>query len=77
MAAKALEQEMNLYFMQLSVAEKKSVIQMIKTFLKKENATPDRISIDQYNKEIEEAIAEVAQGKSYTHEEVVKMSENW
>ena len=77
MAAKALEQEMNAYFTQLSIAEKKSVIQMIKTFLKRENKVPERISLDQYNIEIDEAMTEVAQGKSYSHEEVIKMSENW
>ncbi|MEP7237291.1 MAG: hypothetical protein ABI685_05490 [Ferruginibacter sp.] len=36
-----------------------------------------RISIEQYNKEIDEAMAEIKRGEVYTHEEVVKMSKNW
>jgi len=35
------------------------------------------ISIEQYNKEIDEAMAEIKRGEVYTHEEVVKMSKNW
>jgi predicted transcriptional regulator len=36
-----------------------------------------RISIEQYNKEIDEAMEEIKRGEVYTHEEVVKMSKNW
>ena len=35
------------------------------------------ISIEQYNKEIDEAMKEIKRGEVYTHEEVVKMSKNW
>ena len=35
------------------------------------------ISIEQYNKEINEAMEEIKRGEVYTHEEVVKMSKNW
>jgi len=53
------------------------VLQMLKTFLngRKENA--EGISVEQYNREIDEAMAEVEKGEVYTHEEVVKMSKNW
>lgn len=36
-----------------------------------------RISIEQYNKEIDEAMEEIKRGEFYTHEEVVKMSKSW
>lgn len=36
-----------------------------------------RISIEQYNKEIDEAMEEIKRGEVYTHEEVVKMSKSW
>lgn len=75
--ASVLEKEMYNYFMQLNEAEKKSVIQMLKTFLKGRKDNPGRISIDQYNKEIDEAMEEVKKGEIYTHEEVVKMSKGW
>jgi hypothetical protein len=37
----------------------------------------ERISVAQYNKEIDEAMEEVKRGEVYTHEEVVKMSKKW
>ena len=77
MQAKGIEQEMNTYFMQLSIDEKKSVVQMIKTFLKRNNKGAEHVSLEDYNKDIDEAMAEVARGESYTHKEVVKMYKNW
>jgi predicted transcriptional regulator len=77
MATQKLQQEMLQYFLQLSEAEKKSVLQMIKTFLKGRKQKPERISIEQYNKEIDEAEAEIERGEFYTHEEVVEMSKKW
>jgi predicted transcriptional regulator len=37
----------------------------------------ERDTIEQYNKEIDEAIAEVEKGEFYTQEEVEKMSKKW
>ncbi len=56
------------YFTNLNEAEKKSVIQMLKTFLKGRKDNPGRISIEQYNKEIDEAVDEIKKGEVYTHE---------
>lgn len=72
-----LDKEMYDYFIQLNEAEKKSVVQMIKTFLLSRKEASERLSIEQYNKEIEEAEAEIERGESFTHEEVVKMSKQW
>ena len=72
-----LDKEMYDYFIQLNDAEKKSVVQMIKTFLGSRKEASDRLSIEQYNKELDEAEAEIERGESYTHEEVVKMSKQW
>ncbi len=77
METTTLDQKMYNYFMQLNEAEKKSVVQMIKTFLQSRKVTPERMSIEQYNKEIEESEAEIEKGESYTHEEVVKLSKQW
>jgi len=76
MATSAIDKEMHDYFMQLNETEKKSVVQMIKTFLQSRKEF-ERISIERYNKEIEEAEAEVERGESYSHAEVVKMSKQW
>jgi predicted transcriptional regulator len=75
--AKTLERELLQYILQLDEAEKKSVLQMLKTFLKGRKKKLPRISIEQYNKEIDEAIAQVEAGEYYTHEEVERMAKNW
>ena len=75
--AKALEKELLQYILQLDEAEKKSVLQMLKTFLKGREKKIPRITIEQYNKEIDEAIARVEAGEYYTHQEVERMSKDW
>jgi hypothetical protein len=37
----------------------------------------ERISISQYNKELDAAMEEVKLGEVYSHEEVVEMSKKW
>ncbi len=76
MKTTAIDEEMNDYFTQLNDNEKKSVIQLIKTFLSSRKEF-ERTSIEQYNKEIEEAEAEIESGDFFTHDEVVKMSSDW
>lgn len=75
--ANVLEKEWHSYFLQLNETEKKSVLQMLKTFLKSRKENSERISIGDYNKEIDEAMEEVKRGKVHTHEEVVKMAKSW
>ena len=75
--ANTLEKEWKNYFLQLNEAEKKSVVLMLKIFLHGRSEDAGRISIEQYNKEIDEAMEEVKRGEVYTHEEVVKMSKDW
>ena len=70
--AKALDNEMFSYFTQLNDAEKKSVIQMLKTFLKSRKEGAERISVEQYNTELNEAEAEYEKGNHITHEELLK-----
>lgn len=75
--ADVLEKEMFNYFTRLNEAEKKSVVQMLKTFLKGRETISGHISIEQYNKELDEAIKEIKNGEVYSHEEVKKMAKNW
>ncbi|HEY5465080.1 MAG TPA: hypothetical protein VIJ95_17590 [Hanamia sp.] len=72
-----LDKKMFNYFKQLNEAEKKSVVQMLKTFLNGRQEITGRISIEQYNKEIDEAMEEVKRGETYSHEEVVKLAKDW
>lgn len=75
--ASALERELLQYIVQLNEAEKKSVLQMLKTFLKDREKKHSRISIEQYNKEIDEAVARVEAGEYYTNEDVERMAKEW
>jgi hypothetical protein len=72
-----LEKQMFSYFTQLNEQQKKSVIQMLKVFLNGKVENKDRISIEQYNKELDEAIEQIKSGEVFSHEEVVKMSKTW
>ena len=42
-----------------------------------ENEIGKNISLEQYNKEIDEAMNEIKNGEVYSHEEVVEMSKKW
>ena len=75
--ANALEQEWNNYFVQLNELERKSVLLMLKTFLKRRNEDTDRISMEQYNKEIDEALTEVEAGNYITQDEMEKRAAKW
>ena len=75
--AKALEQELMQYIHQLDEAEKKSILQMIKTFVKSRAAKADRVSIEEYNQELQEAEDEYEKGEYTTHEEFVKQIKKW
>jgi predicted transcriptional regulator len=71
MANTELATEMLEYFDQLNIIEQKSVLQLVKTFaISKEHFTPQ--TIEEYNRELEEADAEIEAGDFVTHEEVMK-----
>ena len=72
MATPSISQEMLNYFMQLNDAERKSVLEMIKTFLssRKSEFTPQ--SLEDYNQELEQADKEIESGDYMSHEEVMK-----
>jgi hypothetical protein len=75
--AKALEQELMQYILQLDEAEKKSILQMLKTFVKGRKSKAGRVSIEEYNQELQEAEAEYEKGEYTTHEELVKQIKKW
>lgn len=72
-----LEQEWYQYFTQLNDEERKSVLQMLKTFIKGRNATSERTTIEQYNKELEESERQIEEGNYTTQEDLEKEMEQW
>ena len=61
------------YFSQLNEQGKKSVVQMLKVFLNARTKNMKRMSIEQYNIELDKAMEEVKRGETYTHDEVAEM----
>jgi L-lactate utilization protein LutC len=72
-----LDQKLYSYFTQLTEAEKKSVLLMLKTFLASRAGTYEPNSIEQYNKEIDEALAEAGAGNYITQEDMEKQAAKW
>jgi RNA polymerase-interacting CarD/CdnL/TRCF family regulator len=60
----------------MQVAEDKKV-KAVYALLEDDMKQGNRISINQYNKEIEAAMEEIKSGDVYSHEEVVKLSKKW
>lgn len=75
--AKALEQELLQCILQLDDAEKKAVLQMLKTFVKGRQGKSSRISIEEYNQGLHEAETEYEKGEFTTQEEFVKQMKKW
>jgi hypothetical protein len=76
MAATSINTELNRYISLLTPSQKKSVLSLIKSFVSADIA-PTRISIEQYNEEIDTALAEAASGNYITQEELEKEAAKW
>ncbi len=74
--AEAVNNEILKYWPLLDIEERQSILGIVKSFMKLKNKE-DRISAEQYTKELDEAIARVASGKFTTHEDVIKESKAW
>jgi hypothetical protein len=75
--SKAIDKEMYSYFTQLNDAEKKSVVELLKTFMKGRKGQFERISIEQYNKDIDEAMEQASKGEYTTFEDLEKEMQSW
>ena len=73
----AIDREMLAYFMQLNDAEKKSVVELLKTFMKNRKKQTGHLTVEQYNKEIDEAMARVGKGEYTTFEDLEKEMQSW
>ena len=71
-----IEKELNSYLPLLSKEQQNLILKMVKSILHIDEKEK-RISIEQYNSEIEAAVKEINSGKFVTHEEVVKQSKKW
>ncbi|MCB9033003.1 MAG: hypothetical protein H6553_04120 [Chitinophagales bacterium] len=60
----------------LGDSEKENILRYIESYVKITDIE-ERISIEQYNKEIDEAMKRIDKGQYITHEELAKESETW
>ncbi len=65
-----LKEEMLTYFSRLNTEEQQSVLAMIKTFLTSRHTEFGPVTLDEYNRELEQADEEIEAGDFVTHEEV-------
>ncbi|CAN5387113.1 hypothetical protein BH20BAC1_BH20BAC1_05830 [soil metagenome] len=72
METTVLKEEMLTYFSRLNREEQQSILAMLKTFINSRNTEFGPVTLDEYNRELEEADAEIEAGDFITHEEVKK-----
>ena len=77
MPVKTIDSQILNYLPLLGEEEKKSILSVIKSFLTLKGREPQRISIEQYNQELDEALARINAGNYLTQEEVEKQSAKW
>jgi hypothetical protein len=73
MAASQLDIELSKYWPSLSPKQKKSLLELIKSF----SNQPEQISIEQYNQELAEAEAEYETGNYITSDDMLKLIHQW
>lgn len=73
----AIDRKMFNYFTQLNDAEKKSVVELLKAFTQRQKETSAHITIEQYNKELDEAMERVNRNEYTTFENLEKEMRSW
>lgn len=74
MTAPSLDSEFMQLWSRLTVVQKQSLLSVIKSFVE---PTGEPISLEQYNKEIQEAEEEYQKGDYLSHEELKKQMKQW
>ncbi len=73
-----LQAELKWIHQELDNVKDETLLEAIKNILKyRKKVSSERISIEQYNKEIDESIAQIERGEFHTQEEVEKMAKEW
>jgi len=74
-----LQAELKWIHKELDEVKDETLLEAIKNMLKyrRKVVKSERISIEQYNKEIDESIAQIEKGEVYTHQEVKERMKQW
>ena len=76
MTAIKIKKEFETYLPLLTIKQQALLLDMVKNILNVA-ATEKRISVKQYNKELDEAESRIAKGKYKTHEQAQKVLSKW
>lgn len=71
-----IKTELNIYISLLSARQQQLILDMIKNILHIDSKEK-RISVEQYNAEIETSLGEIRKDKGISHDEVIKHSRKW
>ncbi len=72
-----IDKQINEYLPLLGIDEKKSILSVIKSFLKIKKEQRLAASIENYNQELETAESEYENGNYISHEEMLKQIKQW
>ncbi len=75
--ASVVDKELIQYFLKLDEPQKKSLLEMMKSFLNPGNELLQPVSIEQYNRELDEAMERISNGNFSTLEELKKEMQSW
>lgn len=75
--ASVLDKELIHYFTRLDDPQKKSLLEMMKSFLKLGEQPLKEVSLDNYNRELDEAMERISRGEFTTLEELEKEMQKW
>ncbi len=70
-----IDEELQSCITQLSFSQKKSILDLIRSFAISEETKP--MSIEQYNQELKEAEAEYKSGEIISHEAMINAIKKW
>lgn len=77
MAISTIDKELIKYFAQMDEPQKKALLEMIKTFLASGHEVMESVSVEQYNRELDEAMERISKGQFTTLEELEKEMQTW
>lgn len=64
-------------FIEKLIDIEENLFSKLEIILDRASEVPERISLEQYNREIDEAIADIEKGEFYTQEEARKIAGKW
>ncbi len=75
--ANVLDRELLRYFLRLDESQKKSLLEMMKSFLNPDGESSLQVTLEQYNQELDEAMERISRGEFTTLDELEKEMQSW